>query len=295
MCRYVCFTCFFFFFFQAEDGIRDVAVTGVQTCALPIWGRGRHGVVDRHGGAAALGERAEGAGEVLAGHRGRAGALGRGDRAAGEAAGPRVAERDARGVRGPRGVRDRDGVGAGNAITGDDRGDAVGLGDRQVSAGDDGVGIAGGIVRWVGGPHRARGGARVGLRSGRGRGRHGVAGGDDGAAARRDRAQRAAEVLTRGRRTSALRRGRRAPREAPRPRVAERDARGVGGPRVRDRDGVGAGNAITGGDRGDAVGLGDRQVSAGGDGGGIAGGIGRRVWGSYRAPDGGGVGLLGGG
>src|SRR5205809_4671993 len=28
--------CFLFFFFQAEDGIRDVAVTGVQTCALPI-------------------------------------------------------------------------------------------------------------------------------------------------------------------------------------------------------------------------------------------------------------------
>src|SRR2546422_6632495 len=28
--------CYFFFFFQAEDGIRDVAVTGVQTCALPI-------------------------------------------------------------------------------------------------------------------------------------------------------------------------------------------------------------------------------------------------------------------
>src|SRR2546429_2303965 len=27
---------FYFFFFQAEDGIRDVAVTGVQTCALPI-------------------------------------------------------------------------------------------------------------------------------------------------------------------------------------------------------------------------------------------------------------------
>src|SRR5256884_964939 len=26
------------FFFQAEDGIRDVAVTGVQTCALPILG-----------------------------------------------------------------------------------------------------------------------------------------------------------------------------------------------------------------------------------------------------------------
>src|SRR5437763_2214082 len=26
-----------FFFFQAEDGIRDTSVTGVQTCALPIW------------------------------------------------------------------------------------------------------------------------------------------------------------------------------------------------------------------------------------------------------------------
>src|SRR5690349_22164490 len=26
----------FFFFFQAEDGIRDLYVTGVQTCALPI-------------------------------------------------------------------------------------------------------------------------------------------------------------------------------------------------------------------------------------------------------------------
>src|SRR2546430_6336981 len=27
----------FFFFFQAEDGIRDLTVTGVQTCALPIY------------------------------------------------------------------------------------------------------------------------------------------------------------------------------------------------------------------------------------------------------------------
>src|SRR6266850_6940272 len=27
----------FFFFFQAEDGIRDYKVTGVQTCALPIY------------------------------------------------------------------------------------------------------------------------------------------------------------------------------------------------------------------------------------------------------------------
>src|SRR2546427_7182927 len=28
--------CCVFFFFQAEDGIRDLTVTGVQTCALPI-------------------------------------------------------------------------------------------------------------------------------------------------------------------------------------------------------------------------------------------------------------------
>src|SRR5688500_5681775 len=28
---------FWCFFFQAEDGIRDYKVTGVQTCALPIW------------------------------------------------------------------------------------------------------------------------------------------------------------------------------------------------------------------------------------------------------------------
>src|SRR3712207_8537462 len=30
--------CSRFFFFQAEDGIRDIGVTGVQTCALPISG-----------------------------------------------------------------------------------------------------------------------------------------------------------------------------------------------------------------------------------------------------------------
>src|SRR3989440_5214846 len=29
----------FFFFFQAEDGIRDLIVTGVQTCALPIYSK----------------------------------------------------------------------------------------------------------------------------------------------------------------------------------------------------------------------------------------------------------------
>src|SRR2546430_9092248 len=31
--------CEVFFFFQAEDGIRDLTVTGVQTCALPIYPR----------------------------------------------------------------------------------------------------------------------------------------------------------------------------------------------------------------------------------------------------------------
>src|SRR5256885_3723876 len=36
----------FFFFFQAEDGIRDYKVTGVQTCALPI-----SGAQAAHGGA----------------------------------------------------------------------------------------------------------------------------------------------------------------------------------------------------------------------------------------------------
>src|SRR5688572_31874813 len=30
---------YFIFFFQAEDGIRDLTVTGVQTCALPIYRR----------------------------------------------------------------------------------------------------------------------------------------------------------------------------------------------------------------------------------------------------------------
>src|SRR5256886_5053878 len=38
----------FIFFFQAEDGIRDLTVTGVQTCALPISAR------DPYGGAVLL-------------------------------------------------------------------------------------------------------------------------------------------------------------------------------------------------------------------------------------------------
>src|SRR5438876_11924748 len=40
---------FVFFFFQAEDGIRDGRVTGVQTCALPIYSDRREVVVLRGG------------------------------------------------------------------------------------------------------------------------------------------------------------------------------------------------------------------------------------------------------
>src|SRR2546422_10519932 len=42
------------FFFQAEDGIRDVAVTGVQTCALPIWFRAENAAFAEACGAAGL-------------------------------------------------------------------------------------------------------------------------------------------------------------------------------------------------------------------------------------------------
>src|SRR3981189_3895616 len=57
MWRTVCdfYICFSFFFFQAEDGIRDYKVTGVQTCALPIFDVGapefqkapQHGIIRR--------------------------------------------------------------------------------------------------------------------------------------------------------------------------------------------------------------------------------------------------------
>src|ERR1022692_5178905 len=43
MDRLVCGDVGFVFFFQAEDGIRDYKVTGVQTCALPICRRGWDG------------------------------------------------------------------------------------------------------------------------------------------------------------------------------------------------------------------------------------------------------------
>src|SRR6516164_8882682 len=53
---------FHFFFLQAEDGIRDGTVTGVQTCALPIW-RVAH---DIQGRTAALTQVLE---EIIAAHR----------------------------------------------------------------------------------------------------------------------------------------------------------------------------------------------------------------------------------
>src|SRR5438034_11332613 len=43
-----------FFFFQAEDGIRDHCVTGVQTCALPILPAERRRRVARRGPALAI-------------------------------------------------------------------------------------------------------------------------------------------------------------------------------------------------------------------------------------------------
>src|SRR5258706_6455494 len=52
--------CVFFFFFQAEDGIRDWSVTGVQTCALPISGCYGHNGADDVAMDAALVARATG-------------------------------------------------------------------------------------------------------------------------------------------------------------------------------------------------------------------------------------------
>src|SRR5256885_4232830 len=53
-----------FFFFQAEDGIRDYKVTGVQTCALPIYPSARPLLARRQ---AAQGRPSRTAGEVVGG------------------------------------------------------------------------------------------------------------------------------------------------------------------------------------------------------------------------------------
>src|SRR3712207_9389395 len=61
----------FFFFFQAEDGIRDIGVTGVQTCALPIYCEHGGAGVAEAGGVADDGEgfgQAVGAGGVGGGN-----------------------------------------------------------------------------------------------------------------------------------------------------------------------------------------------------------------------------------
>src|SRR5437870_2966948 len=57
---------FFFFFFQAEDGIRDGHVTGVQTCALPIYslGGGRVGRAARNDRWPGVSSARSGAGQI---------------------------------------------------------------------------------------------------------------------------------------------------------------------------------------------------------------------------------------
>src|SRR5947209_15382220 len=59
---------FFFFFFQAEDGIRDIGVTGVQTCALPIWTSFRSTSHPQAGGDVVVAEVDGGGDEVLLSH-----------------------------------------------------------------------------------------------------------------------------------------------------------------------------------------------------------------------------------
>src|SRR5215217_7721570 len=67
---YVLFSCacgalYAVFFFQAEDGIRDIGVTGVQTCALPIFAHAAR--LSHH----ADGEPGLGRAGAGGGHRGR--------------------------------------------------------------------------------------------------------------------------------------------------------------------------------------------------------------------------------
>src|SRR2546426_6867227 len=55
-----------FFFFQAEDGIRDYKVTGVQTCALPIWAASEKAKSGLLGEAYKLSQKIRGEGEARA-------------------------------------------------------------------------------------------------------------------------------------------------------------------------------------------------------------------------------------
>src|SRR5256885_7251123 len=85
-----------FFFFQAEDGIRDYKVTGVQTCALPISGRGHRAGQDAPAGPLGGGRADRGPSGVDGRRPGRC----RGRR---RAAGRRRRQRHRRGGRGERG------------------------------------------------------------------------------------------------------------------------------------------------------------------------------------------------
>src|SRR3989449_603573 len=88
------------FFFQAEDGIRDVAVTGVQTCALPIYRVQQRDVRPRHRHPRDLLAARRGGGDprVLPGPRAHEGAAGRHRRDAAPAGGrPPVGLPDAAG------------------------------------------------------------------------------------------------------------------------------------------------------------------------------------------------------
>src|SRR2546421_5010092 len=72
------FVCLFFFFFQAEDGIRDLIVTGVQTCALPISRRRRRPRQRARHSAGEQGNGRTGAGRPAVPSQGTPPAVGRG-------------------------------------------------------------------------------------------------------------------------------------------------------------------------------------------------------------------------
>src|SRR6266542_2424701 len=136
----------FFFFFQAEDGIRDATVTGVQTCALPISpvapAGGRAGAIDgdKEGGGAGGDPRHRGdhrAGRGVGYRQGGAGLL----RAGAQCAGGGQA-------------------GAGGADLPDDDQVAAGAGRPAAAAGGD-PGGDGGNQRLLAEPVLPAGGPRV--------------------------------------------------------------------------------------------------------------------------------------
>src|SRR3989475_13199204 len=92
------FIIFFFFFFQAEDGIRDLTVTGVQTCALPIWIRGAASTAARLADVVRRARPGGGRGMARRADAGRA----RGDAASGIAARRRPVPRRAAALCAPR-------------------------------------------------------------------------------------------------------------------------------------------------------------------------------------------------